>query len=74
MGGLGRQGRLQGDHAQASGNVLGLCFNVMDRRLSVGVWLHWLLLKVLKHLLKLKIPEIKSERRVNREVEEVCKP
>lgn len=35
-----------------------MCLNVMDRRLSVAVLLHWLLLKVLEHLLKLIMPEM----------------
>lgn len=64
LGGLAGEGRLRGDHAQASGDVLGLCLNGMDRRLSVGVGLHWLLLKVLEHLLKLKMPATEIERRV----------
>lgn len=52
------------DHALASGDILGMCLNVMDGRLSVAVWLHWLLLKVLEHLLKLQMPVMESERRV----------
>lgn len=64
LGGLAGQGRLRGDHAQARSDVLGLCLNGMDRRLSVGVGLRWLLLKVLEHLLKLKMPVTESERRV----------
>lgn len=64
LGGFSGQGRLRGDHALASGDILSMCLNVMDRRLSVAVWLHWLLLKVLEHLLKLTVPVMESERRV----------
>lgn len=55
---------MRGDHAWASGDILSMCLNVMDRRLSVAVWLHWLLLKVLEHLLQLTVPVMESERRV----------
>lgn len=51
------------DHALSSCDVLALCLNVMYRRLSVGVRLHGLLLKVLEHLLKLKLAVIESTRR-----------
>lgn len=52
---------MEGGHAQASSNVLGVCMNGMDWRLSVDLGFHWLLLKVLEHLLKLKVTE--SERK-----------
>lgn len=55
--GLVEYGRLCGDHAQGSSDVLGLCLDCMKRRLSVGLWLHWMLLKVLEHLLNLNIHE-----------------
>ena len=59
---LGGQGRMRGDHAQASGDVLSVCMNGMDWRLSDDLGLHWLLLKVLEHLLKLKVPVRERER------------
>lgn len=64
LGGVSGQGRLRGDRAQVSGDILGMCLNVMDRRLGVVVWLHWLLLKVLEYLLKLTMPVMESQRRV----------
>lgn len=53
LGGLGRRGGLGSDHVQAGSHIWDVSLNDVNRKVTVAFGLHWLLLKCLKHLLKL---------------------